>query len=90
MLDYLAHHVYDLHDACAGGVEVLLVDGHVIVGLVGLAYDLDYRLVLHDVELLLVLLDLLLQGQPQILAYEQLLREGLDALLALQQHPLHD
>ena len=90
VLDDLAHHVDDLHDACAGGVEVLLVDGHIVVGLVGLADDLDDGLVLHDVEFFLVLLDLLLEGQPQVLTHEQLLREGLDALLALQQYPLHD
>ena len=90
VLDDLAHHVDDLHDACAGWVEVLLVDGHVVVGLVGLADDLDDGLVLHDVEFLFMFLYLLLEGESQVLADKELLGEGLDALLAFEQDPLDD
>jgi len=83
VLNQFTHHVDHLHYTCARRVKVFLVDCNVVVCLVCLIFDLYDRLILHDVELLLVLLDLVLEGLPQAFTDKQLTGEGLDALLSL-------
>lgn len=88
VFDDLAHGVDDLHDASVN--LILPVEGHVIINLILETFDFDQGLILHDVELVLLELDVVFECDAFSTTHEDLLAKTLYRLLVFEQHSLHD
>ena len=90
MLNNLTHHIDNLHDTSVCRIQLFFENSYIVISLICFTENFNNRLILHNIELLFVLLYPLLQQKSCVFTDEQLFCEGFNTFLSFQQNSFNN